>query len=201
VDAVANLSKVCHYLDMPLQHISDPILRRMKRGITTKQTWSLIRRLRGSIRDLAIRTTFIVGFPGETEKEFSELLDFVKDSAFERMGVFTYSQEEGTPASLLENQVPSREKHSRFDRLMSVQQEIARSVNERLVGKELDVMVDEPASSVRDAHTGRSFMDAPEVDGNVFIQAKRGSQVRAGDMMRVRITGARHYDLVADLAA
>jgi ribosomal protein S12 methylthiotransferase len=194
--------KIIPYLDMPLQHINDRMLRRMNRRHSRGQTESIIKRLRDSIPDLFLRTTFIVGFPGETEAEFSELLEFVEKTRFERMGVFTYSDEPGTPAFLLPDRVPDKVKLERQQRLMAAQQPIAEEINQkRLVGRRLDVLIDSvnpQAARGRKSWVGRTFADAPDVDGLVLVH---GRNLQAGDMVPCRIESIQGYDLIATALA
>ncbi len=199
---LGNSKKIIPYLDMPLQHINDRMLRRMNRRHSRAQTESIIRKLRESIPDLFLRTTFIVGFPGETEAEFSELLEFVKATRFERMGVFTYSDEPGTPAFLLPDRVPDQVKKERQERLMAAQQPIAEEINKkRLVGRTLDVLIDSVnpmAAKGRKSWVGRTFADAPDVDGLVLVH---GRNLRAGDMVPCRVDSIQGYDLIATALA
>ncbi|MFH1848209.1 MAG: hypothetical protein ABH825_03205 [Candidatus Omnitrophota bacterium] len=153
---------------------------------------TLIRRLRKKIPGLALRTTFIVGFPGETAAEFGELLAFVKEMEFDRLGVFEYSKEEGTPAYAFRSQVPDRAKKERLDELMLLQQEIAKKVNARFMGRTIDVLVDE----VKDQPIGRSEYDAPEVDGTVFLKFKK--KHKPGDFIKAKIIDTLEYDLVGE---
>ena len=189
--------RMCHYLDMPLQHASDRMLLAMRRGITKRRTIDLIRRFRRIVPDLAIRTTFIVGFPGETEKDFEELLVFMEEMRFERLGIFTYSREEGSAAASLPGQVPEKVKKERFERTMLLQQGISRELNRALLGKVLRVVAEERDEENKNFWIGRSFMDAPEVDGSVFIKTKR--PVTRGFFYPVTITATRDYDLVGEL--
>lgn len=198
MEAVASLEKVCHYLDMPLQHATDRILKSMRRGATQESTRRLIRKLRARIPDLAIRTTFIVGFPGETEKEFQELLSFMEEAHFERLGIFTYSREEGSFAAGLPGQIPERVKRKRLEEGMLLQQKIARENNERLKGKILEVLIEEEDKK-NGYGLGRTYMDAPEVDGSVVVKAgsqKNGRRLQPGDFVSVRVTASQEYDLV-----
>ncbi len=199
IEAIAGTPKVCHYLDMPLQHISDPILHSMKRGIGKARTVDLIRRLRSGIPDLAIRTTFIVGYPGETDTQFEELLDFMQEIQFERLGIFTYSQEEETPAGQMASQILKRVKQKRFSRAMELQQEISKSNNEKWIGKSMRILIDSVSDDDSDIYIGRSYMDAPEVDGNVLVKSANGKRLKPGIFVNVRITGAEEYDLTAEV--
>lgn len=198
IEALAGLRNMCRYLDMPLQHISDRMLRAMKRGITKEGTRRLIERLRSEIPGLAIRTTFIVGFPGETEQDFDELLDFMSEARLERLGIFMYSQEEGSGAAMLSGQVPERVKEKRFHAAMALQQTISRSINQGLIGRTLTVLVEERDEKQAGVWCGRTYMDAPEVDGTVYVKVPhRAADLSPGDFVSATIEGAREYDLNA----
>lgn len=201
VQAIAALKKVCHYLDMPLQHVSDRILKSMRRGTTHDSTLHLIQRLRNQIPDIIIRTTFIVGYPGETEDEFQELLDFMQEARFERLGIFTYSPEQGSVAASLPGQIATRIKEKRLERGMMLQKKISAQNNKRFLGKTLKVIVEDRKGE--NLWVGRSYMDAPEVDGVVYISAHpnddRRSKIRPGEFVSVRISDIREYDLVSKL--
>ena len=199
IDAIATIPKVCHYLDMPLQHISDGILQSMKRGVGKARTVDLIRKLRTAIPDLAIRTTLIVGYPGETGEQFDELLQFMSEAKFERLGIFTYSQEEETPAGEMPNQIPKRIKEKRFQQAMELQQEISKKNNEKWIGHATRVLIDERSDEEPNLYRGRTYMDAPEVDGNVLVKLPAARKLSPGDLIHVKITGALEYDLTADL--
>ena len=190
IETIAGASKILPYLDIPLQHINDVMLKRMQRRITREETIRLIRLLRTEIPNLVLRTTFISGFPGETDDQFSELADFVRESRFERMGVFSYSLEPGTPAERLDGHLPESVKESRRNELMEIQQEIAFAFGDSLIGYELDVLID---SQLDDGlWQGRTFADAPEIDGTVYVS---GSGIQPGDRVPVEIVGRRDYDL------
>lgn len=198
IESMASLQKVCHYLDMPLQHINDRILKSMRRGTTHASTERVLGRLRERIPDLAIRTTFIVGYPGETEAEFQELLNFMEKMRFERLGVFVYSQEEGSPAAAIPEQIPQTVKEKRLQEAMLLQQKISRQNNERLLGKVLEVLVEGYQEETK-MWTGRTYMDAPEVDGSVFI--RRGltrERLVPGQFVRVRVKDTLEYDLIGE---
>jgi ribosomal protein S12 methylthiotransferase len=188
---------LCHYLDMPLQHASDRMLLAMRRGITKRRTAELIHQFRELVPDLTIRTTFIVGFPGETEEDFEELLAFMKEMRFERLGIFTYSREQGSEAARLPHQVPEKVKRERLERAMLLQQEISRESNKKWVGQMLQVLVDEHDEKDPKRWIGRSFMDAPEVDGNVFIRTQKS--LKRGCFYPVTIKATQEYDLVGEL--
>jgi ribosomal protein S12 methylthiotransferase len=194
IETLATARKVLPYLDLPLQHINDRVLRRMQRRVNRAATEDLLGRLRRAIPGLALRTTFIVGFPGETEAEFEELLAFVRAARFERVGVFPYSLEPGTPAARLDGHLPEEVKQRRRDRLMEAQQEIAFAWNRAQVGKELEVLVDGPDPEVPNHVLARSHADAPDIDGLVRV---KGKALRPGDLVRVKVTAADGYDLAA----
>ncbi|HUG19468.1 MAG TPA: 30S ribosomal protein S12 methylthiotransferase RimO [Planctomycetaceae bacterium] len=195
IDVIANSNKIIPYLDMPLQHINSAVLKRMQRRVNRAQTEELVGKLRDRIPNLVLRTTFIAGFPGETDEQFQELADFVEKTRFERMGVFTYSLEPGTPAEKLDGHLPEEVKQQRLDHLMTLQQQIASEFGESLVGYELDVLIDselEPGVWV-----GRSYADAPEIDGVVYV---RGEGLSPGDLVPVELTEADGYDLVGEVS-
>jgi ribosomal protein S12 methylthiotransferase len=190
--AIADEPRVAKYLDIPFQHISDRILRAMRRGRGEKFHRELVDKLRAAVPSAAVRTSFIVGFPGETDHEFERLYDFVKDARFEHVGVFEYSPEEGTPAGAMRRQVPARIKAERRHRLLTLQRRISRKRLAEFVGREVDVLVDEAVEGVR----GRIETQAPEVDGHVVI---RGT-CRVGDLVRARVTSSGDYDLTATVS-
>ncbi len=194
IETLAGARKVIPYLDMPLQHINDRMLKRMQRRVNRAETESLLGRLRAALPDLVLRTTFIVGFPGETEAEFEELVAFSRATRFERVGVFPYSFEPGTPATRLEGHLPEEVKLERQQRLMAAQQEVAFAWSRGQVGKELEVMIDGPDPEVPNHALARSYADAPDIDGLVRV---KGKNLHAGDLVRVKVTGADGYDLVA----
>jgi ribosomal protein S12 methylthiotransferase len=194
IETLATARKIIPYLDMPLQHINDRMLRRMQRRVDRAETEDLLARLRKAVPNLALRTTFIVGFPGETEVEFDELRDFMKTSRFERAGVFTYSLEPGTPAARLPDHLPEEVKTERRERLMAVQQQVAFEWTKSQIGKEIDVIVDAADPEVPGHVVARSHADAPEIDCSVRV---KGKNMRPGDIVRARVTGADGYDLIA----
>ena len=196
IEAIRTEEKVCHYLDIPIQHASDGILRRMGRRTNQAQLREMIARLRREIPDIALRTTLISGFPGETQEDHEELMAFVDEMEFERLGVFAYSAEEDTPAYSFPDQVPQEVKEDRRDEIMQLQQEIAFEKSEAMVGRVLTVLiegkvVDEPA------YVGRTYMDAPSVDGLIFVNAD--VELMSGDFVRVRVTGSAEYDLIGEI--
>jgi len=196
IEVVASYPKICSYLDLPLQHISDKILRRMNRPIEKSKVISLINKLRDRIPNLTLRTTFIVGFPGETDKDFEELLSFVKDFRFERLGAFIFSREEGTPAYDFPRQIPMRIKKERLKELMLTQQSISKEINSSYIGKEVELLVDEIQSGIPKIAIGRTKGDAPEIDGIVVI---RGDEIQVGKFIKVKVTEASEYDLVGEI--
>lgn len=189
--------KICHYLDLPIQHASDKILRRMGRRTTRAQLTEIIHKLRREIPDIVLRTTLITGFPGETEEDHQELMEFVDEMEFDRLGAFTYSPEEGTPAEKMENQVPEEIKENRRDELMELQQEISLEKGNDRIGQELMVMIEGKVSG-ESAYIARTYGDAPKVDGYLFVQT--GELMMTGDFAKVRVTGALEYDLIGELA-
>jgi len=196
LDLISGEEKILPYIDLPLQHINDRILKLMSRGTSAKQIKSLVRRLRERIEGLTLRTTFIVGFPGETEEEFGEMLDFVEEARFERVGAFRYSHENGTVAGGMEDTVSEEEKVERYERLLETQAEISLANNRALVGSTHTAFIE--GSDENGAYAARIPLQAPEVDGVTHLEAKR--PLKVGDRVRVRITGADFYDLYAALA-
>jgi len=197
METMRDSKHLCHYLDMPLQHASDRMLLAMRRGITKRRTHDLIQKFRSIVPDLAIRTTFIVGFPGETEEDFEELLHFMKEMRFERLGIFAYSQEEGTHSATLPGQIAEKVKKDRLERAMLLQQEISQENNKHWLGKTLKVLIEEVSEKDPNVWVGRSSMDAPEVDGNVFIKSAKSLQ--PGCFYSAKITATEEYDLVGEL--
>jgi ribosomal protein S12 methylthiotransferase len=194
IDIFAGADKIVPYLDLPLQHINDRMLRLMARRVNRHETEALIGKLRRRIPGLALRTTFIVGFPGETEAEFEELTEFVRGTAFERVGVFPYSYEPDTPATRLDGHLPDEIKEERRGRLMQAQQELAFRWSQRQVGKEIEILIDGPDPEVPNHALGRGHADAPDIDGVVRV---KGKSLRPGDLVRGKVTGADGYDLAA----
>jgi ribosomal protein S12 methylthiotransferase len=192
IETIASCEKVCRYVDMPLQHIHDEMLTAMRRETSQQYIMELIEKMRTGIPGIAVRTTFIVGFPGETEAHFQTLLDFIRETKFERVGVFTYSHEEGTRAHDLAGQIPDKLKKERRDRAMAAQQKVAKQVGRACVGKTVRVLVEEEAEGRQ--FIGRSHADAPEIDGLVYF-SPNGSTPRVGEFVDVRVTGNSEYDL------
>ena len=195
-EVMARLPKVNNYLDIPLQHASDTVLERMRRQITRKETTELIRIAREKVPDITIRTTFLVGYPGETDEEFEELVDFVQEMQFDRVGVFQYSHEESTIAYEVADDVSAELKAERSNRLMAVQQEISLAKNEAKVGKTFRVLIDRKEGEY---FVGRTAADSPEVDNEVLINATE-TYVRIGDFVQITITDANDYDLFGTIA-
>jgi ribosomal protein S12 methylthiotransferase len=193
--AIAEEDKVCNYLDMPLQHASAPVLKAMRRGVTRAGQERILERVRHFVPDIAIRSTFIVGFPGETEEDFEVLLDFIREQEFDRVGVFTYFQEDGTEAAKLPDQVPEEVRQDRQRRLMEAQAEISRRHLSALVGQVQPVLIDGPSTEHEWVISGRLRTQAPEVDGQVFLDAPPDDVV-AGQIRMVRIDRTSDYDLV-----
>ncbi len=188
--------KICHYLDIPIQHGSDRILRRMGRKTDSGEIRRMVSRLRQEIPDICLRTTFITGFPGETEEDFEALLDFTEEMEFDRLGVFPYSQEEDTPAAEMEEQIEEEVKEERRNAVMELQQEIAYRMAEEMAGKELFAMIEGKVAD-EEAYVARTYKDAPNVDGYLFINTDR--TLMSGDFVKVRITGAYEYDLIGEI--
>lgn len=198
LEAMAEEPKICSYIDIPLQHASGPMLKAMKRGVTRAGQERILDRLRQYVPDATLRTTFIVGFPGETEQDFQELCDFVREQRFDHVGVFTYFPEEGTPAAELDAQVPEEVKEARQAELMAIQAEISREKLQALVGTEVDVLVEGFAQETELLLRGRTQGQAPDVDGQVYI-ANAPTGIRVGDIRKLRVTQAADYDLVGEL--
>ncbi|OGX09095.1 MAG: ribosomal protein S12 methylthiotransferase RimO [Omnitrophica WOR_2 bacterium GWA2_47_8] len=197
IEVMAQEEKICKYIDMPLQHISDNILLSMNRNITTAQTHELLNKIRTYMPSGSLRTTFIVGMPGETEENFKEMHDFIKKTRFDRMGVFVYSQEEGTAAFSMADQVPETTKKKRLDVLMREQQKISKEVQNKFLGQTLKVLIDEKSESEKNVFLGRSEFDAPEVDGIVYVHSSK--ELKPGQFVTVKIIDSYEYDLVGEV--
>lgn len=193
IEAIKSEPKVCNYLDMPIQHASDSVLKRMGRRTTKQELINIIEKLRKNIPDIALRTTFITGFPGETQEDHEEMLEFADMMEFDRLGVFTYSPEEGTPAADMADQIDEELKEQWRDEVMELQQEISLDKSADMVGKIIEVMIEGKISD-DDAYVGRSYKDAPNVDGYVFVNTS--ASLMSGDIVKVEITGAMEYDLI-----
>jgi ribosomal protein S12 methylthiotransferase len=186
--------KILPYLDLPLQHASDTMLRRMQRRVNRAETELLLATLRRRIPGLVLRTTFITGFPGETDEQSGELLAFAREQKFERLGVFTYSLEPDTPAARLPGHLPEEVKNARRDALMQAQQEVAFAWNQSQIGRRLDVLIDQPVPNEKNAFIGRSYADAPDVDGVIYVT---GKHLKPGQFVPCEIVTTAQYDLVA----
>ena len=196
IQTIKEENKVCHFLDLPIQHASDAVLKRMGRRTSKAQLVEIIEKLRKEIPDISLRTTLITGFPGETQEQHEELKDFVDEMEFDRLGVFTYSPEEDTPAATMTEQIPEEVKEDRQAELMELQQEIAFDLAEDMVGREVLVMIEGKVAD-ENAYVGRTYKDAPNVDGLIFINTDE--ELMSGDFARVRVTGALEYDLIGEL--
>lgn len=196
IETIKKEEKVCHYLDIPIQHASDNILRRMGRQTDQVGIRRIVEKLRREIPDIALRTTMISGFPGETKEDHEELLTFVNELEFERLGVFAYSAEEDTPAAGFADQVPEEIKELRREQIMELQQEIAFEKSEAMVGRILEVMIEGKVAD-EPAYVARTYMDAPGVDGYLFVNSEE--LFMSGDFVRVRVTGAAEYDLIGEV--
>ena len=188
--------KVCHYLDLPIQHASNAILKKMGRRTSKQELIDIVGKLREEIPDITLRTTLITGFPGETEEQHQELMDFVDEMEFDRLGVFTYSPEEDTPAAIMPGQIDEEVKEDRQAELMELQQEIAFDLADDMIGREVLVMIEGKVAD-ENAYVGRTYKDAPNVDGLIFINTSE--ELMSGDFARVRVTGAMEYDLIGEL--
>jgi ribosomal protein S12 methylthiotransferase len=197
IETIRDEKKVCHYLDLPIQHASDKVLRRMGRRTTKAELKAVVEKLRREIPDIVLRTTLISGFPGETEEDHEELMEFVDEMEFDRLGVFPYSAEEDTPAASMSGQIPEEVKEARRNEIMELQQEISLERGNARIGQELLVMIEGKVSG-ESAYIGRTYGDAPKVDGYIFVQT--GEFLVTGDFARVRVTGAMEYDLIGELS-
>lgn len=196
IQVIKEEDKICNYLDIPIQHASDGVLKRMGRRTSKQQLIDTVKKLREEIPDIALRTTLITGFPGETEEQHEELMEFVDEMEFDRLGVFTYSPEEDTPAATMPDQIEESVKEDRQAELMELQQEIAFDLAERMIGKEVIVMFEGKVAD-ENVYVGRTYMDAPNVDGLIFVETNE--ELMSGDFAKVRITGALEYDLIGEL--
>ena len=185
--------KICRYLDLPIQHASDTVLKRMGRRTTKKELVRLIKKLRRNLPGIVLRTSLITGFPGETEEEHKELLSFVEEVRFDRLGVFTYSKEENTPAAKMKNQVPAKEKRRRQKEIMKLQQQIAFENAENRIGKRYHALI-EGKMPQDNVYLARTYMDAPNIDGYLFVES--GEHYESGEFVKVKVTWAKGYDLV-----
>lgn len=196
IEVIKTEPKICHYLDIPIQHGADNVLKRMGRRTNQAELVEMVTKLRSEIPDICLRTTLITGFPGETEEDHVELMEFVDTMEFDRLGVFTYSQEEDTPAAMMENQVPEEIKEERMVELMELQQAIAYEKAEAMIGDVVMAMVEGQVAG-ENAYIARTYKDAPNVDGYVFINTS--AQLMSGDFVRVKVTGSYEYDLIGEI--
>jgi ribosomal protein S12 methylthiotransferase len=193
---IRNEEKICKYLDIPLQHISDPVLKRMNRRSTETQIRELVTKLRTEIPDIALRTSFIVGFPGETDEDFKKLCHFVEETQFDRLGVFCYSREEGTPAAEMPDQISERVKRERYKKLMQLQARVSFKRNRRLMESVEEVIVEGVSEETELLLKGRSSRQAPDIDGMVYITA---GNANVGDIVKLKITDSSDYDLIGEI--
>ncbi len=196
IQVIREEEKICHYLDIPVQHASDAVLKRMGRRTDKKELTAVINKLRREIPDICLRTTLITGFPGETKQDHEQLLDFVEEMAFDRLGVFPYSQEEDTPAAGMPGQISDELKRERLDELMALQQEIAFDAAAGMEGQIVDAMIEGKVAD-EEVYVARTYKDAPDVDGFLFVHTDR--ELMTGDFVRVKITGSNEYDLMGEL--
>ncbi len=196
IQVIKEEKKICHYLDIPIQHASDRVLKRMNRRTNKAELIAKINRLREEIPDIALRTTLIAGFPGETEEDHEELMEFIDEMEFERLGVFTYSPEEGTPAADMPDQIEDEVKEDRRDALMELQQDISSDLSQNKIGRIVTVMIEGKVAD-ENAYVGRTYMDAPGIDGYIFVNTDE--QLMSGDFCKVKVTGALEYDLIGEL--
>lgn len=196
LEVVKNNDKICNYFDIPIQHISDKVLKRMNRQSDGKSIRALIKKIRKEIPDAIIRTTVMVGFPGETEEDFEELYNFIKEAKFDRLGAFSYSKEDGTPASRIKTQVHPMTKKSRYNKIMAIQQEVYKEVSNKYIGKDLEVLLEERSFDGK-YYIARSYMDVPDIDGVVFVNCDEENL--EGNFIKVRITSVQDYDFIAEL--
>ena len=197
INVVANNSKIAKYFDIPIQHISDTVLKRMNRRTNKKQITSLIKKIRKAIPDVTIRTTLIVGFPGETKEDFKELEDFVKETKFDKLGAFQYSKEEGTPAAKLPDQIHGNTKKARYNKIMSEQQKISNDILKNKIGKKCEVLIEE-ISFDNKFYIGRTMQDVPEIDGLVYIK-NDGQENILNTFVKCEVIDVKNYDLIAKI--
>jgi ribosomal protein S12 methylthiotransferase len=195
LDLMRKEPKICNYIDIPLQHIADPILKSMRRGTTKAKTTKLLQDFRAAVPDMAIRTTLIVGYPGETQEDYETLRAWVREMRFERLGCFTYSHEENTHAYNLEDDVPEEVKMDRANEIMEIQSQISWELNQQKIGNEYRVLIDRKEGAY---YVGRTEFDSPDVDNEVLINAEEG-YLRTGEFFAVKITGAEDFDLYAEV--
>ncbi len=192
IKVIKENEKICNYLDIPVQHSSNKIRKKMRREGTKEELLNVINDIRNNIEDVVLRTSLIVGFPGETEKDFKELVSFIKEVQFDRLGVFQYSKEEGTKAAAMNNQIDKKTKQKRYNKIMEIQQDISYNKNSELIDEVVEVIIDE---KIEDEYIGRTAYDAPEIDNTVYVQ---GKDISMGDIVKVKITNAFEYDLMGE---
>lgn len=198
IQVVKENNKVCKYFDIPIQHIANPVLKRMNRQSDGASIRRLIQKLREEIPEVVIRTTVMVGFPGETEEDFEELYEFMKEAKFDKLGCFTYSKEDGTPAARLKEQIHPMTKKSRYRKIMSLQQKISKENLENKIGKKLEVLIEEKSFDGK-YYIGRSYMDVPEIDGVVYVKARDNTRLHSGDFIECKVVDIEDYDLICEL--
>ena len=198
IEVVKNNDKICKYFDIPLQHISNPVLKRMNRKSNEDTIKNVIRKIRKEIPEVILRTTYIVGFPGETEEDFEKLYGFVKDTKFNKLGVFQYSKEDGTPAAKLKEQIHHNTKKSRYNKIMKLQNKISEEILESKIGKEYKVLIEEKSFDNK-YFIGRTYMDVPEMDGVVYIKNDGAHNVKIGEFYSCKVVNVKEYDLIAKI--
>lgn len=198
IEVVKKEDKICKYFDIPIQHISDKVLKRMNRKCTGESIRKVISKLRKEIPNVVIRTTVMVGFPGETNEDFEELYNFIKETKFDKLGAFTYSKEDGTPASRLKEQIHPMTKKSRYNKIMKLQKEISKQNEQKLIGRELEILI-EDISIDRKYYIGRSYMDVPEIDGVAYVKNNNTKEDLIGKYIKAKVVEVKDYDIIANI--
>ena len=198
IEVVKKEDKICKYFDIPIQHISDKVLKRMNRKCTGESIRKVISKLRKEIPNVVIRTTVMVGFPGETNEDFEELYNFIKETKFDKLGAFTYSKEDGTPASRLKEQIHPMTKKSRYNKIMKLQKEISKQNEQKLIGRELEILI-EDISLDRKYYIGRSYMDVPEIDGVAYVKNNNTKEDLIGKYIKAKVVEVKDYDIIANI--
>ena len=198
IEVVKKEDKICKYFDIPIQHISDKVLKRMNRKCTGESIRKVISKLRKEIPNVVIRTTVMVGFPGETNEDFEELYNFIKETKFDKLGAFTYSKEDGTPASRLKEQIHTMTKKSRYNKIMKLQKEISKQNEQKLIGRELEILI-EDISLDRKYYIGRSYMDVPEIDGVAYVKNNNTKEDLIGKYIKAKVVEVKDYDIIANI--
>ena len=198
IEVVKKEDKICKYFDIPIQHISDKVLKRMNRKCTGESIRKVISKLRKEIPNVVIRTTVMVGFPGETNEDFEELYNFIKETKFDKLGAFTYSKEDGTPASRLKEQIHPMTKKSRYNKIMKLQKEISKQNEQKLIGRELEILI-EDISLDRKYYIGRSYMDVPEIDGVAYVKNNNTKEDLTGKYIKAKVVEVKDYDIIANI--